>query len=135
MIPESIKQAAKNLWMQGVTSFYIIISPEENIFNKERELALIEMLNDLGFRWISSRRILHKYNRIMGDNHVSKMCFIDIISSSAVIIADGCDNNNTCLLEIMIAKHAGKHLLNEFLFPADRFNSLEIKFSSNETTV
>jgi hypothetical protein len=130
MIPESIQQEAHALKLDGVESIYVIIPQEhDRIDMAEKEKRMFEMLKDLEFKHINSRRKHTQYSSGCSRNALDADCYHYVIrESDAVLIADEWTDSIECRIEVLLAMRAGKHLLDENLTKAARFNSVNVKF-------
>ena len=130
MIPDSIQQEAQALKLDGVESIYIIIPQEhDKIDMQAKEQRLFEMLRDLEFMNINSRRkITHFYGQ-RSQNFIDCECFNELMrSADAVLIADEWTDTIECRIEVLLAMRAGRHMLNEKLIKAERFNTVNLKY-------
>lgn len=129
MIPDSIQQEAQALKLDGVDSIYIIIpQTHDKIDMQAKEQRLFEMLRDLEFKHINSRRKIKQFT-LPNENFIDCECFNEIIrGSDAVLIADEWTDTIECRIEVLLAMRAGKHMLNEKLIKAERFNSINLKY-------
>lgn len=130
MIPDSIQQEAHALKLEGVDSIYIIIpQTHDKIDMAAKEQLLFEMLRDLEFKHITSRRKVNQFCSGYSENFIDSDCFREIMTGSdAVLIADEWTDTIECRIEVLLAMRAGKHMLNEQLIKAERFNSINLKF-------
>lgn len=130
MIPDSIQNEAHALKLDGVSSIYIIIPQEhDSIDMQAKEQRLFEMLRDLEFRNINSRRKMKQFNSVLSENHFNCECYNEIMrGSGAVLIADEWTGDIECRIEVLLALRAGKHMLNEKLIKAEKFNTVNVKF-------
>jgi len=130
MIPESIQQEVHALKLDGVESIYIIIPQQhDKIDMQAKEQRMYDMLQELEFKHINSRRKITRYNSNRTENIIDSKCFEEIIlGNDAVLIADEWTDTIECRIEVMLALRAGKHMLNEKLIKAERFNTVNIKF-------
>ena len=129
MIPDSIQQEAHALKLDGVESIYIIIPQKhDEIDMQAKEQRMYEMLPDLEFKHITSRRKVNQFCSGYSENFIDSDCFREIMTGSdAVLIADEWTDTIECRIEVMLALRAGKHMLNEKLIKAERFNTVNIK--------
>jgi len=131
MIPVSIQQEAHALKLDGVDSIYVIIPQEHEIIDvAAKEQRIFEMLRDLEFKHIYSRRKLTQLTpKSSSQNSIDCECYSNVImQSDAVYITDEWTNSIECRIEVLLAMRAGKHLLDENLTKAARFNSVNVKF-------
>lgn len=130
MIPDSIQEQVHALKLDGVRNIFIIIPQEhDKIDMQAKEQRLFEMLRDLEFFHINSRRKIKQMISVQTDNIIDSECFHEIIrGSDAVLIADEWTGANECRIEVLLALRAGKHMLNEKLIKAEKFNTVNVKF-------